>query len=185
LNPVRRRLLPIFASVAGACLVGLLVYGVTAQSASRTLDDRIAHGEAPPAPGRQSRLPLLGGAGSTSLAALQGQVVVLNFWASWCVPCQSEAPLLERAQAQLARRHATVLGVTYLDATPDSLGFVHQWHLTYPSLRDAGGGFAHGFGTNQVPETFIIDRRGRVVAIQRGEIGQPFLDRAIALAQTT
>jgi cytochrome c biogenesis protein CcmG, thiol:disulfide interchange protein DsbE len=182
---VRRRLLPIFASFAGACLVGLLVYGVTAKSASRTLDDRIAHGEAPAAPELSRRLPLLGGSGSSSLAARKGQVVVLNFWASWCIPCQTEAPLLERAQAQLARHNSTVLGVTYLDAAPDSISFARQWHLTYPSLRDTGGSFARGYGTNQVPETFLIDRRGRVVAIQRGEIGQPFLDRAIALARAT
>ncbi len=182
---VRRRLLPILVSIAGACLVGLLVYGVTATSASRTLDERIAHGEAPAAPESSRRLPLLSGGGSTSLAALKGEVVVLNFWASWCIPCQTEAPLLERAQAQLARHRSTVLGVTYLDAAPDSLGFVRQWHLSYPSLRDAGGSFARGYGTNQVPESFIIDRRGRVVAIQRGEIGQSFLDRALALAQAT
>jgi cytochrome c biogenesis protein CcmG, thiol:disulfide interchange protein DsbE len=182
---VKRRLLPVLASLLGACLIGLLVYGVTAKSASRTLDDRLAHGETPPAPGQSRRLPLLSGGGSTSLGAFRGDVVVLNFWASWCVPCQSEAPLLQRAQAQLAAHHGTVLGVTYLDAAPDSLAFVHQWHLTYPSARDPGGSFAHGFGTDQVPESFLIDRRGRIVAIERGEIRQPFLDRALALARST
>ena len=111
--------------------------------------------------------------------------MVLNFWASWCEPCQTEAPLLERAQRQLARHGGTVLGVTYLDASPDSQGFVKRFHLTYPNLRDNRGSFAHAYGTNQLPESFIIDRQGRVVAISRGEIGQPFLNRALSLAETS
>jgi len=181
---VRRRILPILVSVAGACLVGLLIYGVSAQSASRTLDERVAHGERPAAPDAGRSLPVLDGAGTGSLAALRGKVVVLNFWASWCEPCQVEAPLLERAQAQLARHGGTVLGVTYLDASPDSRAFVRQYHLTYPNLRDSTGAFAHAYGTDQLPETFVIDRQGQVVWISRGEIDQAFLDRALALAQS-
>ena len=180
---VKRRLLPIVASLAGACLVGLLVYGVTAKSASRTLDDRVAHGERPAAPDAARALPVLGGHGESSLATLRGKVVVLNFWASWCEPCQVEAPLLERAQARLLKAGGTVLGVAYLDATPDSKAFVARFHLTYPNLRDNDGAFAHSYGTDQLPESFVIDRSGGVVAISRGQIGQRFLDRAIALAQ--
>jgi len=164
--------------------VGLLIYGVSAQSASRTLDERVAHGERPAAPDAGRSLPVLDGAGTGSLAALRGKVVVLNFWASWCEPCQVEAPLLERAQAQLARHGGTVLGVTYLDASPDSRAFVRQYHLTYPNLRDSTGAFAHAYGTDQLPETFVIDRQGQVVWISRGEIDQAFLDRALALAQS-
>jgi cytochrome c biogenesis protein CcmG/thiol:disulfide interchange protein DsbE len=182
---VRRRLLPILASVAGACLVGLLVYGVTAQSSNRTLDDLVASGRLPSAPDAGRSLPRLSGAGSSSLAALRGKVVVLNFWASWCEPCQVEAPLLERAQPALERHGATVLGVTYLDASPDSLAFVDRYHLTYPNLRDNNGTFAHSYGTDQLPESFIIDRRGRIVQISRGEIASPFIERALALAQSS
>jgi len=176
---------PILATLAGASLVGLLIYGVSAQSASRTLDEQVARGQRPNAPQAARRLPRLDGAGASSLGATRGQVVVLNFWASWCEPCQTEAPLLERAQRQLARHGGTVLGVTYLDASPDSQGFVKRFHLTYPNLRDNRGSFAHAYGTNQLPESFIIDRQGRVVAISRGEIGQPFLNRALSLAETS
>ena len=185
LRAVKRRLLPILASLAGACLIGLLIYGVSAKSASRTFDDRVAHGERPAAPDAARLLPILGGHGKSSLAALKGKVVVLNFWASWCEPCQVEAPLLERAQARLKRAGATVLGVTYLDATPDSLGFVKRFHLTYPNLRDNDGVFAHSYGTDQLPESFVIDRHGDITAVSRGEIGQAFHDRAIALAQSS
>jgi cytochrome c biogenesis protein CcmG/thiol:disulfide interchange protein DsbE len=176
--------LPIVVSLLGACLIGLLIYGVSAQSASRTLDEQVARGQRPAAPEATRVLPLLGSNGQASVASLRGRVVVLNFWASWCEPCQTEAPLLERAQSQLEHRRGTVLGVTYLDASPDSLGFVHRFGLTYPSLRDTEGSFAHSYGTDQLPESFIIDRRGQIVAISRGEIDQAFLNRAIALARS-
>jgi cytochrome c biogenesis protein CcmG, thiol:disulfide interchange protein DsbE len=188
LEAVKRRALPILVSLAGACLVALLIYGVSARSANRTLDERVAHGQRPQAPEATRMLPSLPsltGRNDTSLASLRGRVVVLNFWASWCAPCQVEAPLLEHAQSRLERHDGTVLGVAYLDASPDSLAFVRRYHLTYPNLRDDDGVFAHAYGTDQLPESFIIDRRGQIIAISRGEIGQAFLNRAVALAQSS
>jgi len=182
---VRRRALPILAWLAGASVIGLLVYGVSAQSASRTLDDQVAHGQFPAAPDAGRLLPRLSNPGSGSLAAFRGKVVVLNFWASWCEPCQIEAPLLQHAQGTLERHGATVLGVTYLDASPDSQSFVRRYHLTYPNLRDNSGTFAHSYGTDQLPESFIIDRQGRIVAISRGEIEASFVKRAVALAESS
>jgi cytochrome c biogenesis protein CcmG/thiol:disulfide interchange protein DsbE len=182
---VKGRAVPILVSLAGACLIGLLVYGVSARSANRTLDEQVAQSRHPPAPDASRMLPRLDAPGQSSLASLRGKVVVLNFWASWCEPCKIEAPLLERAQSQLARHGGTVLGVTYLDASPDSQGFVRHYRLTYPNLRDDNGGFAHSYGTDQLPESFIVDRRGQILAISRGEIGQPFLNRAIALAESS
>ncbi len=181
---VRRRIVPILVSLAGACLIGLLVYGVSAQSANRTLDEALAHGQRPVAPQAARRLPVLSGTAgaSGSLAQYLGKVVVLNFWASWCVPCQVEAPLLERAQSSLAAHDATVLGVTYLDASTDSRGFVREHHITYPNLRDTTGEFAHAYGTDQLPESFVVSREGDVVAICRGEIDQTFVNHAIRFA---
>ena len=183
LKAVSRRLLPILVSILGACLVALLIYGISHQAASRTLDEAVHQGKDPLAPDAGHSLPGLSGAHSASLASFDGKVVVLNFWASWCEPCQEEAPLLERAQTQLQRHDATVLGVTYLDASPDSERFVRQYHLTYPNLRDTTGDFAHSYGTDQLPESFVIDRQGHIVAISRGEIDQAFLNRAIVLAE--
>jgi cytochrome c biogenesis protein CcmG, thiol:disulfide interchange protein DsbE len=180
---VRRRVLPAFASLAGACLIGLLIYGISAQSASRTLDQRVALKRYPIAPDAAEALPLLRGSARASLASFRGRVLVLNFWASWCEPCQVEAPLLEHAQGQLERHGGTVLGVTYLDTSPDSQSFVRRYHLTYPNLRDSEGAFSHSYGTNQLPETFVIDRQGHIVAISRGEIDQAFLTRALATAE--
>jgi cytochrome c biogenesis protein CcmG, thiol:disulfide interchange protein DsbE len=148
-------------------LIGLLVYGVSAHSASRTLDERVARGERPAAPQARRSLPLLAGAGKESLESYAGKVVVL-----------------ERAQAQLERHAGTVLGVAYLDASPDSQSFVRRYRLTYPNLRDSDGEFARAYGTDQLPESFIVDRHGRVAAISRGEIDQAFLGKATRLAET-
>ena len=182
---MRRRALPIFVTLVGACLIALLIYGVTAQSANRTLDELVARKQYPLAPDATRSLAVLGGKGHSSLAALRGKVVVLNFWASWCDACQEEEPLLERAQRSLERHNATLLGVTYLDASPDSEGFVRRFHLSYTSLRDSTGAFAHSYGTDQLPESFLINRQGRILAISRGEIGQAFLNRAVALAASS
>jgi len=183
---VKLRPVPILISVAGALLIGLLVYGVSTKSASRSLDTKVHEGRRPLAPDAARKLPVLGGPGTGSLAAQRGKVVILNFWASWCVPCEAEAPLLERNQGKLERDRGTVLGVTYLDASPDSEAFVRRYRLSYPNLRDNDNGdFAHAYGTDQLPESFIVDRRGKIVAIARGEIEQRFVDKAIRLAETT
>jgi cytochrome c biogenesis protein CcmG, thiol:disulfide interchange protein DsbE len=183
---VKLRPLPILVSLSGACLIGLLVYGVSTQSASRTLDTSVHGGRRPMAPDAARKLLVLDGSGSASLAAQRGKVVLLNFWASWCPPCATEAPLLEANEARLQRHGATVLGVTYEDTSPDAAAFVRRYHLTYPNLRDTeSGDFARAFGTDRLPESFIIDRRGRVVALERNEVEQKFIDKAIRLAETS
>jgi cytochrome c biogenesis protein CcmG, thiol:disulfide interchange protein DsbE len=178
----RSPLVPLAVGLAGAALIGLLAYGIATRSPSRTLDDALASGLHPPAPSSTETLPLLGAPGNRSLSSYRGHVVVLNFWASWCVPCREEAPRLVRLQRQLARHGATVLGVTYKDAASDSEAFIRQYRLTYPSLRDESGEFAHAFGTDALPESFVIDRTGRIVAISRGEASESFLQQAAALA---
>jgi len=185
LRSVAKRLYMPLILLAGAALVALLVYGVSTQSASRTLDDAVARGLRPRAPSATYMLPLLSGGTRKSLAAYRGEVVVLNFWASWCEPCQEEAPRLERLQGELERHNGTVLGVTYKDASPDSESFVKRYRITYPNLRDASGEFAHSYGTNELPESFVIDRQGHVFAVSRGEASEAFLKRAVALAETS
>ncbi len=174
----------VLVSIAGAALLGLLAYGVTNQAPNRTLDEAIAQGHHPMAPDAHMALPRLFGGGRTTLASYRGKVVLLNFWASWCVDCQDEAPVMRRAQRELSRHGGTVLGVTYQDTSTDSQRFVREYHVAYPNLRDPNGELVHdGFGTDQLPESFLINRRGRLVDIERGPIGNSFVKRAVALAE--
>jgi peroxiredoxin len=181
----KRFFMPIVIGVLGAALVGLLIYGVSSQSPTRTLDDAVEHNQRPTAPASTIELPLLSGAGTRSLSSYRGKVVVLNFWASWCTQCQEETGVLEHAQHMLLHGDGTVLGVTFEDASPDSLEFMKRYRITYPTLRDPSNELAQAYGTRQVPETFVIDRYGHVVAISRGEIDEAFLSHAIALAEST
>ena len=169
---MRRSVVP-FVVVSATALVALLVYGLTATGESTTLDDAVLRGNRPAAPSRV--LPKLGG-GTGSLADYRGKPVVLNFWASWCEPCEVEAPVLERVNARLRRAGGTVLGVTVQDATPDSGRFVEEFDLTFPSLRDVDGKLGKDYGRTGVPETFIIDRQGRIVAISRGQVDDKFFE---------
>ncbi len=169
---------PITALIAAAALVGLLTYGVSTSGSDTTLDEALARDERPAAPDR--RLPVLGRDETGSLAEHRGTVVVLNFWASWCVPCRDEAPLLQRIHERIAERGGTVLGVTYNDASRDALAFVKEFGNSYPSLRDVEGELYRAYGNVGVPETFVIDRRGRIAAIFRGPVQRAPLERALA-----
>jgi cytochrome c biogenesis protein CcmG/thiol:disulfide interchange protein DsbE len=170
---------PLLAAAAVAALVALLLYGVASKGENRTLDDAVAAGKRPVAP--DMSLPVLGSRGARSLADHRGKVVVLNFWASWCDPCREEAPLLEDAHRRL-RGSGTVLGVTFRDTTPDSRAFVREFRLTYPSVRDVEGKLARRYGVIALPETFVIDARGGIVAISRGVASKRFLDDALRRA---
>ena len=180
---MRRSAVPIVVAVLGAALVALLVYGVVARHDDTSLDSAVKNGQLPAAPGSAVSLPTLDGSGSQSLASLRGKVVVLNFWASWCPPCEHEAPVLERAQKQLAANGGTVLGVTYKDDASSSRDFVRQHKLSYPSVRDDRLALAPKYGTTALPETFVLDKQGRIVALSRGEVNERFLANAIDRAQ--
>jgi cytochrome c biogenesis protein CcmG/thiol:disulfide interchange protein DsbE len=171
-----RRTAPTIAVLAALALVALLVYGVVGAGGKTTLDDAVKRGDRPAAPVRD--LPSLDG-GTASLADYKGKPVLLNFWASWCEPCKAEAPVLERAHARLRRAGGAVLGVTVSDQSDDSRAFLREHGLSFPSLRDVDGRLGDDYGTTGVPETFVIDRDGRVAAISRGSVDEAFVTQAL------
>jgi cytochrome c biogenesis protein CcmG, thiol:disulfide interchange protein DsbE len=177
---MRRVLAPIpIAVILGiAALMGLLAYGLSSNEPDRRIERAIAKGERKPAPGFD--LPRLSDAGRGSLAEHRGEVVVLNFWASWCEPCRSESPLLERWHRRISRSGGTVLGVDVLDVSSDARDFVREFGLSYPMLRDKGGDTLDSYGVIAYPETFVIDRNGRIAASRRGPVDERFLRRQVS-----
>jgi cytochrome c biogenesis protein CcmG, thiol:disulfide interchange protein DsbE len=176
---MRRLVVPGLVIVAAAALLALLAFGVANQGTSSSIDAQVAKGQFPVAPHYSQALPVLNSNATRSLASLRGKVVILNVFASWCDPCKAEAPILEQEQRRLAGHDATVLGVTYLDNSSDSAQFVHQEHITYPVIRDVNGNFVRSFGTNAVPETFVINRQGRIQALRRFQVDSRWLQQTL------
>jgi cytochrome c biogenesis protein CcmG/thiol:disulfide interchange protein DsbE len=162
---------------AVAALIALLGYGVAQQGEDSSIDEAVKTGERVEAP--LASLPVLGAGGAGSLADHRGRVVVLNFWASWCPPCVDELPLLERTHRSIERRGGVVLGANYKDLPEDALTFVERYDLSFPNLRDRDGEYADEFGSRSFPETFVIDRQGRIAANRRGPVDEQWLDRTL------
>lgn len=149
------------ACVAG--LLGLLVW-------------RLTHQEHAPRVGAAApsfTLRRLDGGGSVSLASLRGKPVVLNFWASWCIPCKSEAKALEQAWTRYRSRGVVFVGVDFHDVTGDARRFVAAHDLTFPMVQDGSGDVTGRYGISQVPETYVLDRQGRVLSHLAGPITDP------------
>ncbi len=176
---VRRAGLPIAVVLTCAAVIALLAFGVANQADDSSIDVALAKGIHPHAPEPARALPVLGLTLTRRLSDYRGRVVVLNVWASWCEPCKTETPLLERLQHRIAARGATVLGVTYKDLTSDAQAFVRRYHMTYPVLRDVSGDFAQAYGITGVPETFVLDRSGELVAARRFQVDGRWLERAV------
>jgi cytochrome c biogenesis protein CcmG/thiol:disulfide interchange protein DsbE len=114
------------------------------------------------------------------LSDFRGKVVVLNFWASWCVPCRDEAPELEAAWEQYRSRGDVVfLGIAYADNGPKSLAFIEEFGLTYLNAPDLGTRISAQYGIQGVPETFIIDQRGNVAEFIYAGVTQTQLSAVI------
>jgi len=184
---MRRSAVPALLGLLAVALIVVLAIAMTRSSdsdeRSQSLSAQVEAGKIVPAPGLDDARPLLDGDGELRLADFRGKVVILNFWASWCDPCKKEAPVLERAHQRLQKDGSgTVLGVTFQDDPVKSRAFVKKHGMTYPSVQDPGRVLSQQFGASQMPETFVIDREGRIRAIAYGEVSDKFLDGALKRA---
>lgn len=193
----RRRLSPFaVAQLAAVALVAalftLLVWTVAFGSSGADLVGAIKRGERPAAPSfdlpviwhrpaiwpRRVRPALVDG--RVQLEELRGTPVVLNFWASWCIPCKEEAPFLAAA-ARAHRRDVAFLGLDIQDFASDARRFLDELDVPYPSVRETGDKVHKAYGLTGVPETYYIDDRGRIVVHATGAVSRKELERDIAL----
>jgi cytochrome c biogenesis protein CcmG/thiol:disulfide interchange protein DsbE len=115
-----------------------------------------------------------------SLEALRGQVVIVNFWASWCYPaCYEEAPSLERAWKTYKDRGLMVVGINFQDKDEPAKRFLTQFGHTFPNAPDPAGRVSVDYGVYGVPETYFIDKKGRVRFKQVGPVSDETLKSQI------
>jgi cytochrome c biogenesis protein CcmG/thiol:disulfide interchange protein DsbE len=150
----------IFAIGAVALLLGLLVWKLAHNSGG--VADDLAKGKHPAAPAFElSRLDPADG--KLSLADLKGKPVIVNFWASWCIPCKDEAPALQKTYEKYRAQGLTVLGIDAQDFRGDAKRFAKRYGVTYPVVYDGSGSTLGKWGVTGFPETFFVDRSGRLV----------------------
>jgi cytochrome c biogenesis protein CcmG, thiol:disulfide interchange protein DsbE len=141
-------------------LFTLLVWSLVTEEGG-DLAAAATRGERPQAP--DFTLGRLDRDGELTLSSLRGRGVVLNFWASWCVPCKDEAPVLEQVWRENRDRGLTVVGLDAKDFRGDARRFMRRFDLTFPVVFDGPGDTVSNYGVTGFPETFVLDREGRVI----------------------
>ena len=170
---IRRRRLIVAAWLVAGVFAIVALFTVNIAKPAAPVDTPIVGRPAP-----SFDLQTLAG-GRLSLAELRGSAVVLNFWASWCIPCRDEAPLLTAANASYGPRGVRIVGVVYQDSAENALDFMRRYGQTYDALLDPDGRTAIDYGVFGIPETFFIDASGVVRSRQVGALTDAELRRQI------
>ncbi len=165
-------------------LLGLLVWKVAFDRQGGVAAE-IAAGKPVRAPAFE--LERLDRDGMLTMSALKGKAVVVNFWASWCGPCRDETPFLQKTYEQYRGRGLVVLGIDVNDYRPDARRFMERFGVTYPVVFDGRGSLIGKWGVTGYPETYFVDRHGKVVGdrIVAGadlDKNQAAFERGLALA---
>jgi cytochrome c biogenesis protein CcmG/thiol:disulfide interchange protein DsbE len=186
------------AVVAVTALIGLLAFGLSIKVPDDTIDQRLADGRSAAAPGfdldvleegqlpprlRRTINPALAD-GRVDLDELRGTRVVLNFWASWCVPCREEAPLLAGSWRRYGREGVLFVGLNMQDLTGDAESFMREFDNTYLNVRDPGNATANDWGATGIPETFFITPSGQVVSHVIGVVSEEQMRAGVAATET-
>lgn len=117
---------------------------------------------------------------TAALSDMRGKVVVLNFWASWCVECRLEADLIENSWRRYAGEDVVFLGVAYSDVEPKSIAYLEEFNITYPNAPDLGTDISETYRITGVPETFFIGKDGTIAHVQIGPLNQATMDNVIS-----
>jgi cytochrome c biogenesis protein CcmG/thiol:disulfide interchange protein DsbE len=164
------RVRSIIAVLVAVAVVALLVFGLVSKGNSR-----LAVGSTAPSP----ELPKLDEPGEGSLKEYRGKWVLVNFWASWCIPCRDEAPELERFQKEHGGANFTVVGIDTQDLSDDGTKFAKQYGLSYPQLHDGNGDNGHEFGTTGVPENYLLEPNGKLAWAVAGPVDAKILKEQV------
>jgi cytochrome c biogenesis protein CcmG/thiol:disulfide interchange protein DsbE len=148
-------------------LAALLAYGFSRDA--RYIQSPLVASQAPP-----FALMLFDG-NKIRLEDFRGKVVLINFWASWCVPCRAEAVALENAWQKYKDRAVVFVGINIQDKEEDARAFMKEFGITYLNGRDASGKIAVDYGVWGIPETFFIDPQGRITYKHAGELKAPII----------
>jgi cytochrome c biogenesis protein CcmG, thiol:disulfide interchange protein DsbE len=158
-------------------LVALFAKGLVQNST--TVAAEMRDGQRPPAPG--FTLPRLQGGGRVSLSAYRGKVVVLNFWASYCIACRAEAPVFAELLHRYGARGVAVIGVDSQDFASAGRRFAADYHIAYPLVHDSSNDVTTRWGvTSGLPVTFLINRAGKVQDYFPQEITAQQIDGAVS-----
>jgi cytochrome c biogenesis protein CcmG/thiol:disulfide interchange protein DsbE len=161
------RIVALIVGVVMLALLGLMIWGIGRAAQGTVGEVRLS---ARPAP--SFTIPLLNGAMDGKLfdmAATRGKPVLINFWASWCIPCEDEAGTLERASRQYGDR-VTFIGVNVQDTDANARDFLRRFGVTYPNGTDLSGAVAVDYGMSGVPETYFVDRNGQLTRKWQGPL---------------
>ena len=176
-----------------AALLGLLIWRVAHGTGGGRLVNDIAAGKRPAAPdfrmkpiwpraaGATPRLRAAVARGRVTAADLEGRTTVVNVFASWCLPCKDEAPVLAAA----ARRHAgrvQFVAFDFQDFDGDGRSFLRRYGNDFAALHDGDGHVAQSWGATGVPETYVLDATGRLVSHQPLPVTAADLEKLIAAA---
>jgi cytochrome c biogenesis protein CcmG/thiol:disulfide interchange protein DsbE len=192
-----RRLPRVLAIGTVGLFIVLLVYGITTTAPDDTIDRRLADSRSAPAPGfalevlergvlpprLERKLNPAMADGELALEEVRGAPVMLNFWASWCIPCREEAPRLQRGWERWGKQGVLFLGLDMQDLRSDARSFLREFRITYPTIRDPGKEVSRRYGATGIPETYFITARGRVVAHAIGAMSSEQLNRGVVAAR--